>query len=118
MNQTPEWHKGIQIPITYKIGLPDKESILNIKPYTCNAVDDAFDKVLKSEVIDHLVRAISGKIQISVIIISQNYFSKGTCARDIRNSYNYIVLFRNCYNANINKIICQMLGLSKAFVAA
>ena len=119
MKKTPvAWHETIKIPITYKVGLPDKETILKMKPNTCIVVDDAFDKVLKSEVMDHLIRVMSGKMQLSVVIMSQNYFSKGVYARDIRNSCNYIVLFRNCSDANLNKRICQMLGLTKAYAAA
>ena len=119
LKSTPvSWHDHIDIPITYKVGLPSKDDILEMRPYTCIVVDDAYDKILNNETMDQLFRVMSGKLKVSVIVMTQNFFSRGLYSRDIRNSCNYIVLFRNCSDANLNKRVCQAMGLSKAFLAA
>lgn len=100
------------------MGLPTKEYILAQPKRSCLVIDDSFDSALESSVIDHLFRVMSGKLSISVILMSQNLFAKGKFGRDIRNSSNFLALFRNCADSRLNLNVARMAGLAKAFEAA
>ena len=112
------WHKTLTIPVSYHVGLPSKSDLMQLEEKCCVVIDDSFDDALKSSAIDHLFRVISGKRQISVMIMSQNNFSKGKYGREIRNSCNFSVLFRNCCDVSINENIARMAGMKKAYDSA
>ena len=113
-----DWDQTLNIPVTYQVGLPTKEELAALPERTCVVIDDSFDEAVKSSAIDHLFRVISGKRNISVIIMTQNNFTKGKYGREIRNSCNYSVLFRNCCDTSINENIARMAGLGRAYAAA
>ena len=117
-NPPVDWHKSLKIPVSYQMGLPTKEFIMDQPKNSCIVIDDSFDSALNSPVIDHLFRVMSGKLSISVILMSQNTFAKGKFCRDIRNSCNFLALFRNCADTRINSNIARMVGLTHAFEAA
>lgn len=81
-------------------------------------IDDQFDEVLKSDLMSQIFKVISGKKDLSIIVVTQNYFQQGKHARDIRNSCNYVGLFRNCGDSSLNKRVAQCFGLKKAYEAA
>ena len=112
------WHAELTIPVSYQIGLPSKKQLLALPTNSCVVLDDLYDEAIKSEAIDHLFRVISGKKRLCVMIMTQNNFTKGKYGRDIRNSCNFTVLFRNCCDSNINKRVTAMAGLRMAFEAA
>ena len=112
------WHKELDIPVSYRVGLPTKEDLMSLHPHTCVVLDDLYDEAVKSSHIDHLFRVISGKNKICVMIMTQNNFAQGKHGRDIRNSCNFTVLFRNCCDSSINKRACSMAGLKKAYANA
>ena len=51
-------------------------------------------------------------------MVTQNYFIQGKHSRDIRNSCNYVALFRNCADAGLNKRVATAFGLKEAYQAA
>ena len=112
------WHKTLDVPVSYHIGLPTKSDLMQLEKNSCVVIDDSFDEALKSSAIDHLFRVISGKRNICVMIMTQNNFSKGKYGREIRNSCNFSVLFRNCCDVSINENIARMAGMKKAYDAA
>ena len=112
------WHEDLNIPVSYKVGLPNKRELINLPSHSCVVLDDLYDEAIKNEDIDHLFRVISGKKKISVMLMTQNNFTQGRYGRDIRNSCNFSVLFRNCCDANINKRVAAMSGLRQAYDAA
>ena len=112
------WHKTLDIPVSYQVGLPTKDDLINLPKHSLVVLDDSFDEAINNSAIDHLFRVISGKRKISVIIMTQNNFSKGKFGRDIRNSCNFAVLFRNCCDTSINENIARMAGLTKSYKAA
>ena len=112
------WHKSLNVPVSYHIGLPTKSDLMQLKVNSCVVIDDSFDEALKSSAIDHLFRVISGKRNICVMIMTQNNFSKGKYGREIRNSCNFSVLFRNCCDVSINENIARMAGMKKAYDSA
>ena len=119
LNEAPvKWHRTLHIPVSYHIGLPTKIELANLPKKSCVVIDDSFDEAIKSSAIDHLFRVISGKRKICVIIMTQNNFTKGKYGREIRNSCNFSVLFRNCCDVSINENITRMAGMKKAFDAA
>ena len=112
------WHEVMKVPVIYNVGLPSKTELTDLPERSCVVIDDSFDEAIKSSAIDHLFRVISGKKQISVIIMTQNNFSKGRYGREIRNSCNFSVLFRNCCDTTINDSITRMAGVKRAYNAA
>ena len=119
MNKPPvNWHISMPISVTYQVGLPSKNDLLQLPMKSCVVLDDSYDEAIKSSAVHHLFRVISGKKQISVIIMTQNNFSRGKYGRDIRNSCNFSVLFRNCCDTSINENVARMAGLKKAFDSA
>ena len=110
-----DWHNSLDIPVIYNFGLPTKEELTQLPSKSCIVIDDSFDEAVKSSAIDHLFRVISGKRKLCVMIMTQNNFTKGKYGREIRNSCNFSVLFRNCCDTSINKNIAKMAGLSKAY---
>ena len=113
-----DWHEILDIPVSYHVGLPTKEDLIDMPKNSCVVIDDSFDSAIQSSAIDHLFRVISGKRRICVIVMTQNNFTKGRYGREIRNSCNYSVLFRNCCDTSINENVTRMAGLKHAFRAA
>ena len=113
-----DWHEILKIPVSYKTGLPTIVDLKNLEEYTCIVIDDLADRANNSIDVCNLFKVLSGKLKLSVIMMTQNIFSKGAYSRDIRNSSNYTVLFRNCCDASINIRIARQLCLVDAFKAA
>jgi hypothetical protein len=113
-----DWHNEICTPISYQPGFPVKNDILSMPSNSLLIIDDNMAKVVKSELIRQLYNVISGKKNISVICVTQNYFTQGIYSRDIRNSSNYVALFRNCADASLNKRVATAFGLGKAYQKA
>jgi hypothetical protein len=113
-----DWHDTMSTPISYHSGFPEKEDIQSLPNNSLIIIDDNMSKVVKSELMRQLFNVISGKRNISVICVTQNYFTQGPHSRDIRNSSNFVALFRNCADATLNKRVANAFGLGKAYAAA
>ena len=113
-----DWHNFIDTPISYKSGFPTKDDISGLETNACIIIDDMMSRVVKSELMRQFFNVISGKRGISIICVTQNYFVQGPFSRDIRNSTNYVCLFRNCADDKLNKRVSVALGISKAFLKA
>ena len=113
-----DWHNFIDTPITYKCGFPTQKDISELEPNSCVIIDDMMSRVVKSELMRQFFNVISGKKGISIICVTQNYFIQGPFSRDIRNSTNYVCLFRNCADDKLNKRVAVALGITKAFSKA
>jgi len=107
-----------EIDISYQQGPPVKEDILSLPKNALIILDDMADFCVKSALISQIFKVISGKNNLSVIIVTQNYFIQGTFSREIRNSCNYVALFRNCSDASLNKRVATAFGLKGAYLAA
>lgn len=108
----------LKIPIHFGLGLPNQDDIDDLDDHTLIVLDDLYDKAVNSEAIDHLFRVTSGKRNLSVMIMTQNSYSQGRYARDIRNSCNMQVLLRNCLDTTINLRVCRSVGLTEAYKSA
>ena len=113
-----DWHLTLNIPVIYNYGLPTKQELSELPTNSCVVIDDSFDEAVKSSAIDHLFRVISGKRRLAVMIMTQNNFTQGKYGREIRNSCNFSVLFRNCCDTSINENIARRAGLKLAFNSA
>jgi len=112
------WHETMDVPVAYQTGLPTLDHLMSMPPNSIVVLDDLMDKCNESDAIDQLFRVVSGKRNISVMIMTQNYFAPGKYGRNIRNSCNYSVLLRNCCDATINRRAIRAMGLNKAFSLA
>jgi len=113
-----KWDTSLDIPISYRRGLPKKEDIIDLKSHTTLVIDDNYDKAINCSFIDHLFRVMSRKRVINVILITQNNFMAGRYGRNIRNSCNFTVLMRNSVDERINRRVANQMGLLKAFKTA
>ena len=119
LDESPvDYHSLTTTPVSYEAGFPTKEDILNLPEKSLLVIDDMADTALKKDWISQLFKVISGKRNISVILVTQNYFLQGKHSRDIRNSCNYVALFRNCADYTINVRAATKFGLKKAYEAA
>ena len=119
MDEKPvKWDMTLEIPVSYKKGLPQKDDVADLSPHTTLVIDDNYDKAINCSFIDHLFRVISRKRNINVILITQNNFMAGRYGRNIRNSCNYTVLMRNSVDYRINRRVASQMGLLKAFKTA
>ena len=107
------WHETLEIPVSYQSGLPTLEELCELKPHTCVVLDDLYEECINSTTIDYLFRVLSGKLNLSVLILSQRYFAKGKFGLNIRNNCNYTVLMRNV-DARLNTRLAGALSLKTA----
>ena len=113
-----EYHTKTESPVSYEPGFPTKTDILSLPQNSLLIIDDQADTAVKSDLVSQLFKVISGKKDISVILVTQNYFIQGKHSRDIRNSCNYVALFRNCADASLNRRVATAFGLKGAYIAA
>jgi len=112
------WESSLDIPVSYRRGLPTKDDVDDLPKHTTLVIDDNYDKAINCPFIDHLFRVISRKRIINVILITQNNFMAGRYGRNIRNSCNFTVLMRNSIDDRINRRVANQMGLLKAFKTA
>ena len=113
-----EYHEFIDTPISYTAGFPTKSEVLSYPKNTLMIIDDQSDTAVKSDLISQIFKVISGKKNLSIILVTQNYFMQGRHSREIRNSCNYVGLFRNCCDDNLNTRVAQAFGLKAAYATA
>ena len=107
-----DWHKSMRIPVTYSTGVPNLADLCKLEDNSCVVLDDLYEECVNEKSIDYLFRVLSGKKNISCIIMSQRYFASGKFAMNIRNNCNYTVLMRNV-DGKINSRISTLMGLQK-----
>jgi hypothetical protein len=119
LDESPvDYHSITTTAVSYSSGFPTKSDVLEMSENSLLIIDDQADQAVKSDLISQLFKVISGKKNISVILVTQNYFIQGKHSRDIRNSCNYAALFRNCCDHLLNKRVCTAFGLKYAYLAA
>ena len=113
-----DYHDFIETPISYTAGFPTKSDVLGFPKNTLMIIDDQSDVAVKSDLVSQIFKVISGKKNLSIILVSQNYFMQGKHSREIRNSCNYVGLFRNCCDDHLNSRVATAFGLKAAYAAA
>ena len=107
-----EWHKTLSVPVSYQTGVPTLDDLRSLEKDTCVILDDLYEECVNAQSIDYLFRVLSGKNNLSVIIMSQRYFAQGKYSMNIRNNCNFTVLMRNV-DGNINFRIASLMSLQK-----
>ena len=107
------WHETLDVPVSYRSGIPSLDDMCRLEPHTCLVLDDLYEEAVTSRQVDYLFRVLSGKKNISVIIMSQRYFSHGRFGMNIRNNCNFTVMMRNS-DGRANSRIATSLGLTVA----
>ena len=113
-----DYHNLTNTPISYSSGFPSKSEVLSLPENTLLIIDDQADTAVKSDLISQIYKVISGKRRLSIILVTQNYFIQGKHSREIRNSCNYVGLFRNCCDDLLNSRVATAFGLKLAYAAA
>ena len=111
------WHETFSVPVSYHSGVPSLKDLCDIERNTCIVLDDLFEESVNSKAIDYLFRVLSGKKNLSVMILSQRYFAHGKFAMNIRNNCNFTILLRNV-DSKINSRIAALMGLTKPIAKA
>ena len=104
------WHETLTVPITYQSGVPSLSDLCECEPDSCIVLDDLYEECINTPAIDYLFRVLSGKLNLSVMILSQRYFASGKYAMNIRNNCNFLVLMRNV-DAKLNVRVGTLLSL-------
>jgi len=103
------------VTITFYQGIPTIEEIRKRRPNLI-VLDDLMDEVTKD--IRHLFTKGSHHANVSGILISQNFYSKGKHSRDILLNIPYIVLMKNPRDQTIIRTIGSQIfsGKTKKFI--
>ena len=112
-----EWHNLLDREVIYRNDLPSVENIREMKENSVIVLDDVFDQVENSKVMDYLFRVLSGKYKLHVIVMTQRYFSNGKFCSNIRNCCDFHVLMRNA-DTSLTKRIARSLGHSNDITTA
>ena len=112
-----DWHRNLDIPVSYQSGLPTLAELCELDNNTCVVLDDLYEECVNSQAIDYLFRVLSGKKSISVLILSQRYFSQGKFGLNIRNNCNFTILLRNV-DAKLNIRVASLMNLKVAISKA
>ena len=108
-----DWHDRLDIPVSYQSGIPSLDDMCKMECHTCLVLDDLYEEAILSRPVDYLFRVLSGKKNISVIIMSQRYFAQGRFGMNIRNNCNFTVMMRNA-DGRVNPKIAINLNLTTA----
>ena len=108
-----DWHESLDVPVSYQSGIPTLDELCRLEPHTCLVLDDLYEEAIISRQVDYLFRVLSGKKNISVVIMSQRYFAQGRFGMNIRNNCNFTVMMRNS-DGRVNPKIAISLNLSVA----
>ena len=106
-----DW-SDLKKPVLFQAGLPSRDELLEIGPYSCIVLDDLYTESCKSQDISYLFRVLSGKKKLHVIIMTQRYFAES--GLDIRNSSNFHVLMTNS-DIRTNNRVANIMGLVNEF---
>ena len=106
-----DWHEKLNYVIEFLDYIPNKDFFDNIEENSLVIIDDCWYTSTQTEAIRDLFKVLSGKKNVSVFITSQNPFEGGTHARTIRNNLNHFILFKNLGDYQINRKLCQQLGM-------
>ena len=110
-----DWHEKLDYTFEYLDRIPNRDYLSNMEPNSVVILEDCWFNCCSDPNIRDLFKVLSGKRNISIFITSQNPYEGGTNARTIRNNLNYYFLFRNLGDEQINRRLCQQLGLLERY---
>ena len=73
LDETPaEFHRSTRSPISYNSGFPKKNDVLSLPSSSLIIIDDMAVQAVKSDLISQIYKVISGKKDLSIILVTQN----------------------------------------------
>ena len=80
-----DWHLTLSSNVQYLTHLPDLRFFDNVEPDSLLILDDLWTETCKSKDLVAAFKVYSRKKKVSIIIVTQSYFSGGDEGREIRN---------------------------------
>ena len=81
-----DWHDTLQCNIEYLTHLPDLRFFDTAEPDSLLILDDLWTETCNSKDLIAAFKIISRKRRVSMIVVTQSYFSGGAEGREIRNN--------------------------------
>ena len=81
-----DWHLTLSSNVQYLTHLPDLRFFDNVEPDSLLILDDLWTETCKSKDLVAAFKVYSRKKKVSIIIVTQSYFSGGDEGREIRNN--------------------------------
>ena len=81
-----DWHQTLSFDVEYLNKLPDLRFFDTVKPNSLLVLDDLWTETCKNKDLVAAFKVFSRKKKVSIIIVSQSYFSGGDEGREIRNN--------------------------------
>lgn len=81
-----EWHETLKCNVQYLTHLPDLRFFDSIEPDSLLILDDLWTETCKSSDLVAAFKVYSRKKKVSMIVVTQSYFSGGDEGREIRNN--------------------------------
>ena len=81
-----DWHDTLKCNVEYLTQLPDLRFFDTVEPNSLLILDDLWSETCKSQDLVAAFKVYSRKKEVSIIIVTQSYFSGGDEGREIRNN--------------------------------
>ena len=81
-----DWHETLDCNVQYMTSLPDLQWFDKVEPNTLLILDDLWAETCRSKDLVAAFKVFSRKKNVSIIIVTQSYFSGGDEGREIRNN--------------------------------
>ena len=82
-----DWDKTLAVNVEFITDLPDIKFFENAEPNSLLVLDDLWSETCKSQDLVKAFKVFSRKKNVSMIVVSQSYFSGGDEGREIRNNW-------------------------------
>ena len=82
-----DWDKTLPVNVEFITDLPDIKFFENAEPNSLLVLDDLWTETCKSQDLVKAFKVFSRKKKVSIIVVSQSYFSGGDEGREIRNNW-------------------------------
>ena len=85
-NPPVDWHETLNCNVQFLTRLPDLRFFDTVEPHSLLILDDLWSETCKNEDLVSSFKIYSRKRQVSMIVVTQSYFSGGEEGREIRNN--------------------------------
>lgn len=102
--------------IVFKRGVPSEEDLEQFtdgRDHTILVLDDLLSDIVSNVDFQNIVTRVSHHLKITVLILSQNLFPRGTCSKTISLNSHYIFLLCNKRDIKQVSMLASQTGLGK-----
>ena len=82
-----DWDKKFSVNVEFLTDLPDLKFFDNVEPNSLLVLDDLWSEICKNLDLVKAFKVFSRKKNVSMIAVSQSYFSGNDAGREIRNNW-------------------------------